>query len=273
MGAGRRIDSVAPTVPAEAAEFYVHALSVLDEAGIPYLVGGAYAFAAYSKISRDTKDFDLFLMPDDLSRSLAVFEDAGFGTETPFPHWLAKVLCGDLFIDLIFSSGNGVARVDRGWFDHAVETQVLGRAVRLCPAEETIWSKAYVQERERFDGADVMHLLRALGPSLDWVRLIARFGDHWRLLLAHVVQFGFVYPDARHRVPSWVLEELLCRLRSDESEPDTRVCYGTLLSREQYLVDLEQFGYSDARVEPLGRMTEDETAIWTKAITDQKDRK
>jgi hypothetical protein len=31
-----------------------------------------------------------------------------------------------------------------------------------------IWSKGFVMERERFDGADVTHLLRAVGPKLNW---------------------------------------------------------------------------------------------------------
>ena len=69
--------------------------------------------------------------------------------------------------------------------------------VRLSPAEEMIWSKAFIQERERFDGADVMHLLREIGPSLDWPRLLMRFGDYWRVLLSHLIMFGFVYPDKR----------------------------------------------------------------------------
>ena len=41
----------------------------------------------------------------------------------------------------------------------------------LCPPEEMIWSKAFVQERERFDGADVLHVFRTLGRTLSWDRL------------------------------------------------------------------------------------------------------
>ena len=35
-------------------------------------------------------------------------------------------------------------------------------------AEETLWSKAFVMERERYDGADVAHLILAHGERLDW---------------------------------------------------------------------------------------------------------
>jgi hypothetical protein len=249
-----------------AAAFYVDALQRLDEAAIPYLVGGAFAFARYTTIERDTKDLDIFVGPEDCRRVLAVFDAVGYRTELPFPHWLGKVHCGDHFIDIIFSSGNGVARVDDRWFTHAIDAQLFGIAVRLCPAEEMVWSKAFVQERERFDGSDVLHLIRALGSSLDWRRLLTRFGDHWRVLLAHVVMFGFVYPDRRAQVPEWVVAELASRLAADRPEPDNRACNGTFLSREQYLVDLERFGYRDARVGPDGPLTQEQADIWTAAI-------
>jgi hypothetical protein len=45
------------------------------------------------------------------------------------------------------------------------------------------------------------------------------------------------------------------------------VCFGTLLSREQYLHDVECAGYRDGRAAPLGPMTERDIGIWTAAIT------
>ena len=262
--------SVTPSPPVDATAFYVDALACLERTGVPFVVGGAYAFAWYTKIVRDTKDFDVFLHPDDVRRVLAAFDSAGYEAALPFPHWLGKVWCSGYFIDLIFSSGNGLARVDHAWFEHAVDGEVLGRPMRLCPPEEMIWSKSFVQERERFDGADVIHLFRALGPTLDWARLLARFAEHWRVLLSAIVMYGFVYPDERPQIPAWVMSELTMRLQVEAPEPQNRVCNGTLLSREQYLFDLERFGYKDARVRPIGRMTKEETEIWTRAI-EQKD--
>lgn len=254
----------------DAASFYVDALARLDKAGIPVLVGGAFAYARYAKIHRDTKDFDIFLHARDMRRTLATLERAGYHTDFPFPHWLGKVRCNGLLMDVIFSSGNGVARVDDLWFEHAVEDEVIGLRVRLCPPEEMIWSKAYINERERFDGADVAHLFRELGPTLDWNRLLMRFGDHWPVLFSHIVLFRFIYPDRRDRIPEWVVDELTRRLGEQRVEPDNRLCNGTLLSREQYLTDLQQHGYEDARVAPHGQMTPAETEIWTAAIAERK---
>jgi hypothetical protein len=254
-----------------ASDFYIESLTRLQAAQVPFLVGGAFAYSRYSKIDRETKDFDVFVRREDISRALTLFEEAGYPTELPFPHWLGKVHCGDDYVmDLIFSSGNGLARVDDLWFEHAVDHHVLGVTVRLCPVEELIWMKAFVQERERFDGADVMHLFRELGPTLDWQRLLMRFGNHWRVLFGHIVVFGFVYPDARDRIPARIVDELVARFAADRLEPNNRVCGGTLLSREQYLDDLIRLGYGDARVEPYGLMTRQEAEIWTAAINATK---
>ncbi len=101
---------------------------------------------------------------------------AGYRSELYFSHWLGKAFHGTDFVDIIFSSGNGACPVDDKWFARAVVGKVLGRDVRLIPVEEMIWQKAYIMERERFDGADVNHLLRACGAKLDWDHLIKRFG-------------------------------------------------------------------------------------------------
>ena len=250
----------------EARRFYRDALSHLSASSIPFMVGGAFAYERLMKLECQTKDLDVFLLRHDVPRALELFADAGCRGELTFPHWLGKVYCGDYFVDLIFSSGNGVARVDEEWFQHAIRDEVLGVPVCLCPLEETIWSKAFIQERERFDGADVLHLICEFGPELDWSRLLRRFGPHWLVLFSHIVLFGFVYPGMRHRIPAWVLDELQRRYAGEGGDYESRQCNGTLLSREQYLYDVEHLGYVDGRLEPGRFMTSEELAIWTAAI-------
>ena len=117
-------------------------------------MGGAYAFARYTGIERHTKDFDIFCRQTDVDSILAVLARLGCQTEKTFPHWLAKAYNPGTadFIDVIYSSGSGIAVVDDEWFTHSVPETVLGVPVRLCPAEEIIWSKAFIMERERYDG-------------------------------------------------------------------------------------------------------------------------
>jgi len=278
-------------------------MAVLEQAGVAFMVGGAYAFAHYTGIVRHTKDFDLFILPGDFDAALAALAAAGYPVERNFPHWLGKAYGDDgSFVDLIFGSGNGLTRVDEGWFRHARRGEVLGVAVRLIPAEEMLWSKSFIMERERFDGADVAHLLHCCAEELDWQRLLDRFGEHWRVLLSHLVLFGYIYPaqpasGARAtrpsnaaRVPPAVMATLIGRLSretfdtaagagghaeggaSGAGAPSAQgadpLCRGTILSRAQYLFDLATHGYLDARLPPSGTMSPEQVEQWTAAIED-----
>ena len=166
---------------------------------------------------------------------------------------------------MIFAGGNGLVEVDDDWLHHGVPAVVLEVPVHLAPAEEMIWSKSFVMERERYDGADVTHIIRKSGPALDWMRMLRRFGSHAPVLLSQLLVFQFAYPDHRHHVPDWVMDELWRRSRAEQRLPP-RLCRGTLISREQYLVDVTKWGYLDAREMPLGRMTPKQIQAWTAAI-------
>ena len=256
----------------EARQFYRDVLVTLRDGEVPVLVGGAYAYARLTGIKRPTKDFDIFIRPEHLERAMARLVEGGFTAEATFPHWLAKAGRGLHFVDIIFSSGNGVARVDDEWFEHAVPGEVFALHVPLAPAEEMLWSKSFVMERERYDGADVIHLLHARGLQLDWERLVRRFGPYWRVLFVNLVLFGFIYPGDPKPFPDWVMDEMLRRLQDELAHAATRdkVCRGTILSREQYLVDTLERGYIDARQEPHGNMTAQQIRDWTTAITSRK---
>jgi hypothetical protein len=64
------------------------------------------------------------------------------------------------------------------------------------------------------------------------------------------------------------MRHLLRRLDRDRFWPaeDVRVCDGTLLSRQQYLIDINERGYADGRLAPRGEMSTAEIAHWTSAI-------
>jgi len=259
----------------ETISFYREAMAVFEEAAVPFLVGGAYAFARYTGVERYTKDFDVFVRPEDFERALDAFTRKGWKTERTAPHWLGKVWRDEDFVDVIFSSGNGVARVDELWFERAVAGRVLDRSVRLIPAEEMIWSKAFIMERERFDGADVAHLLRCCAEKLDWEHLIERFEPNggWRVLFAHLVLFSYIYPGEAGRLPKRVFHQLMERLRDETPDPgeDPRLCRGSILSRSQYLIDLYRWGCHDARLRPMGNMSPEEIEHWTVAAEEDGD--
>jgi hypothetical protein len=255
--------------------FFRQVLVTLTQAGIAFAVGGAFAQACLTGILRPTRDLDLFMRRADWDRARAVAQVAGWRAELTYPHWLAKLHAGRDFVDLIFNSGNGLAPVDDRWFSGNLEADLLGSRVRIAKAEDSLLSKAFIMERERFDGADVAHLLQAQADRVDWTSLVDRFGPHWRVLLAHLTLFGFIYPDERARVPAWVVRELAGRLdreaEADAAAPEhPRVCAGTLISRAQYLEDVQCRGYLDARLLPGGSMRPEDVAAWTQAISAQR---
>jgi hypothetical protein len=244
------------------------ALELMTSLEIPFLVGGGHALRHYTGDVRGTKDLDVFVRRNDALAFLEGLGAAGFETDLTFPHWLGKAHLEGDYIDVIYSSGNGLVEVDDEWFTHSHPAVVLGVPVLLSPPEEMIWSKAFIMERERYDGADISHLIRALRRRLDWNRLVARFGAHWRVLLSHVTLFGFIYPGEGEAIPPEVIVGLCRLLEREACRPgsDQRICQGTLLSREQYLTDVERWGYVDGRLIPRGSLTPEEIAHWTAAI-------
>jgi predicted nucleotidyltransferase len=269
MPTGPLAPSLEEEVAPHTAAFYSRALQAWVDAGIPFLVGGAFAHACFTGIRRSTKDLDLFIRREDYERIAAVSEANGWRTDLTYPHWLAKVYDGEDFIDLIFNSGNGLTPVDENWFRDNPRAEVLGVTVHIANVEDGLLSKSFIMERERYDGADVAHLIQANAEHLDWPGLLRRFGRNWRVLLAHLTLFGFIYPGERHRVPQWLMDHLIARLAAESSNPpavDRHICAGTLLSREQYLHDVEQLGYLDGRLTPASTMTEEDVARWTDAI-------
>jgi hypothetical protein len=225
------------------------ALEVLQRGGIKPMVGGAYALRAHTGIWRDTKDLDLFVRKDQIHEALELLAKDGYRTELTDPMWIGKAFSGDYFVDLIFSSGNGIGMVDEHWQRRALRAEVLGVPALIVPPEEMIWQKGYIQERERFDGADIHHLIRAKGDEFDWQHLLARFADHWPVLLGHLISFRFSFPSDKEKIPASVMKDLLARQLAFEERPASseRVCRGTLLSRQQYMNELEEHGYLDAR--------------------------
>lgn len=232
------------TTPAH--DFYRDMLVQLQATGEAYLVGGGFAFAHYTGIRRDTKDLDVFCKPSQYPFFLQVFDRLGYRTEQTDVRWLAKVFKGDHFMDIIFDSPNNICQVDDSWYHHGRDAEFEGVSVRMVPVEELIWCKTYVQNRERFDGADINHLLLAQGKQLDWDRLLFRLDRHWHLLLAELLVFQFVYPsEYRDIIPKGLVDMLIRRVGQQYEIPPSleKLCRGPLIDQTQYATDIREWQY------------------------------
>lgn len=241
---GESVPSAVKCTITGADAFYAAALGQLQEC-VPFMIGGAYALRVYGDIYRDTKDLDIFCKAGDYPRLLETLADHGYSTEVTDANWLAKARHEDHMIDVIFNSRNGLCPVDDTWLAHARPARILDLEIRLIPPEEEIWTKLYVQDRHRFDGSDVNHIIRKMGQQLDWERLLRRMEVHWELLLQQCVHFRYVYPSEGDNIPSWLMTELLGRMKWQESMPRSRdaVCRGATISQDQYVIDLTEWGY------------------------------
>jgi len=166
-------------------QFHRKSVVALHAADVPFLIGGAYVVEVYAGVSRSTKDFDLYVRPKHVKAALPALARAGYETELTFPHWLAKAKYGEDIVDLIFRAGNGLCEVDDSWFERARDDELLGVPVKLCAPEEMIWMKAYIMEH-------IPHILRCCAAEIDWAHLVRRFGADWRVLLSHLILFGYV---------------------------------------------------------------------------------
>jgi hypothetical protein len=235
-------------IPEAEREVYRRGLETLNRAGIPYVVSGLYALYEYTGIYRQTKDLDLFVEPAAVIDAARALQGVGFSMYLEQSHWLAKAMDGDSQIDLIFGTGNGLSLIDRVWIDHARAGIIAGTQVRVAPPEELLWHRLFVSERHRSDSSDVLHLILCRGDELDWQRLLDRVGEHWRLLLAQVHLYDFVYPGHRPRIPRWVRRQLYDAADAAIDEVgDSAACQGTLISRFSYNIDVNEWGFEDPR--------------------------
>jgi hypothetical protein len=133
------------------------------------------------------------------------------------------------------------------WFESAPQTKVFGSMVRLVAPTELLWSKAFIQVRHRYDGADVVHIILKQHAQIDWRRLLGYMELHWEVLLIHLLNFRWVYPSERDVIPRWLMDELLERAQQQLDLPQSRmkVCRGRMFSRHDYEIAVQEWGFAD----------------------------
>lgn len=235
--------SIEPDFPSEQRALFCDVLQHLNRLHVPYVVSGAFALQKHTGIWRNTKDLDLFLPPDVVPEALLHLQEQGFETEIRDPVWLAKAHRGEYYVDLITGMSNGIITVDRSWIERGSPAKVLGVLCRVLAPEELIASKLFVNFRERFDGADVVHIIYGTKGRLDWNRLRQLVGEHWEILLWELVLFHYVYPAKTNYIPRSVWSDLLSRLQGELNHPPANAPFrGSLLDDKMFAIDVHEWG-------------------------------
>ena len=233
-------------LPPEAVTLYREVLQAMNEHGLPYAVAGAFALQKYTGISRITKDLDLFMKPEDIPKALEYLAELGFRCETPDPVWLSKAHRGEYFVDLISGMSNAVIVVDDGWMQRTLPAVIAGVPSRIISVEDLLASKLFVVRRERFDGADIAHIIYRTRGKLNWDRVLELAGEHWEMVLWTLMLFRYVYPAQTHYVPPALWQDLLSRYRHAVQHPDPLAPFrGSLVDDNMFSIDVNDWGLPD----------------------------
>ena len=214
-------------------QVYLKVITRAREAGIPFAAGGGFAVAAYTTRWRNTKDLDLYTIPDARDALIEVTREMGLVDiypRSPYDRrWIYRGGCGDTVVDVIHAMANLRALVDEQWLRQGAEIHIRGERLPIVPAEEMVWNKLYVMQHDRCDWTDVLNLIYSAGDDLDWEYLLHRLGDDAPLLAAALSLYRWVCPGRSRRVPAWLWERLRVQAPARDAYPEIDWHHVTLL--------------------------------------------
>lgn len=230
-------------LPEEQQLLFREILELFEQQKLSYAVAGAFALQAHTGICRDTKDLDLFLTSENVAVALSLLREKGFECEICDPVWLFKAHRDGFYVDMITGMSNATISVEDSWIQRSKPAIVHGVRTRVLAAEELLCSKLFVTRRERFDGADIAHVIYGTRGELDWSRILQLTGGDWEILLWALVLFRYVYPGQTQYVPAEVWRDLLRRFSDAVSHPDPNAQFrGSLIDDKMFAIDLNEWG-------------------------------
>lgn len=204
--------------PPEQWAIYERVLAEAQRRNLPFAVGGGLAAMTYAGQWRNTKDIDVYVLPSDRDRMIRLVSELGledFYEKQPYDRrWIYRSYQKDVIIDIMWAMANQRAQVDERWLLGPM-VEAGGLRFPLLPAEEEMWSKLYVLQRDRCDWPDALNLLYGVGPELDWRRLMLRVGNDRGLLAGLLSAFAWICPERARELPVWLWQEL--RIAGPES--------------------------------------------------------
>jgi hypothetical protein len=214
-------------VPDEQWRVYGAVIEVAQKLEVPFALGGAFAVAAYTGCWRNTKDLDLYVLPQHREAMIQVLHQVGlrdYYDEKPYDRWwIYRSHSGDTIVDLIWAMANHRAQIDGLWMS-GPEIELRGYALQVLPAEAMLWDKLYILQRDRCDWPDVLNLLYAAGREIRWEYVVRRMGADAALLAGVLAVFAWIAPGRARELPPWLWHRLGVAAPAGTAEIDkTRV--------------------------------------------------
>ena len=152
-------------------ETFKRAVSALDRAGVPFLLGGT--LACWARGGPETRnDLDFMVKEEDAEAALAALAETGMRAERPLESWLLKAWDGDVLVDLIHHpigveiTDEVIARGD--------ERDVAAMQVRVMALEDVMTSKLLALGEHALDLESTLQIARSLREQVDWGQVRAR---------------------------------------------------------------------------------------------------
>jgi hypothetical protein len=187
----------------------IHAVRRLQ---VPFAIGGGMAISLYTGQWRNSKDIDLYVLPQHREQVIEAVIGTGlrdFFDEQPYDRaWIYRAVRDGVIVDVMWALANGAGDVEPGWLTRGGCAEVRGETLRLVAPEEVFWSKIHVVQRDRCDWPDLLNLLYTTGQHLDWTRVLQRMAGHERLLASIVSLFAWVSPARARLLPEWLWRRL-----------------------------------------------------------------
>jgi hypothetical protein len=220
--------SLMDAMDAEQTELTRAVLTAVNKLGVPYVLGGAVAAHHYGVPWRNTKDLDLFLPPADRQPVIDCLTAMGFTDYNdvwPYDReWIYRAHRGNKIVDVIWQPANKVGVVEADWRERATPGEMAGVPTWFASAEDLIWLKAFIVQRERCDWPDILNLIAASEGRLDWEWLLRQFGPHRVLLRAVIDLFDWTCPQHTGYVPAWVRQQLAGSAAAGQRSEGQRAC-------------------------------------------------
>jgi hypothetical protein len=224
-------------IPEEQWSVYRQVIAQARELGVRFALGGGLAVSLYTGHWRTIKDLDVYVLPQDRDTMVEITRSVGladFHDERPYDRtWIYRSWSGAAIVDVMWAMANHRAPVDETWLMGA-EVNVNDEKMRVLPAEEMIWDKLYVLQRDRCDWPEALKLIYAAGPALDWEHLIARVGEDLPLLAGAVSVFSWLCPGRARAFPDWIWGRLHVPPPPPGGAPDIELSRLELLDRRAW---------------------------------------
>jgi hypothetical protein len=199
-------------IPADQWLIYQRVIEMAQAQGIRFALGGAFALATYTGYWRNTKDLDLYVLPQDRDVMIDLVTRAGlcdYHDQLPYDRgWIYRSVCEGVIVDVIWAMANRRAQVDEAWLTRGPVVSMRGVHVHVVPVEEMIWAKIYILYRERCDWPDVFNMIYTTGTTLDWGYLLDRVGEDVALVRGVLSVFTWLCPGRAQALPSWLWQRL-----------------------------------------------------------------